>query len=245
MKNKILLKITLLSSFLSPGAQAYNPFRHVGAGLRDLGDEQNLITLGVGSALTFVALGIDQSLARHYEDHNPWGGISKLGNDYLGTGIPGAVVGLSTLLYGAMAKKDHEIHSGQAHLEALAMSGLLTGLLKFSFRRDRPDGGHASSFPSGHTSTTFTSAMVLHEMYDSVWLDIVTFSLASYTGACRVTARRHYLSDVLFGATLGVIVGHAFAKHHKEGAQAQDSAVAWMPYFDSRESFGIMASKSF
>lgn len=239
------IKILCLALVLSMPAQAYNPFRHVALGARDLGDEQNLITLGVGSALTFVALGLDQSLAKHYEDHNPWGGISKLGNDYLGTGIPGVVVGFSTLLYGAIAKKNHEIESGQAHLEALAMSGLLTGLLKFSFRRDRPDGGHASSFPSGHTSTTFTSAMVLHEMYDSIWLDALTFSLAAYTGACRVTARRHYLSDVVFGATLGIVVGHAFAKHHREAASSDATATAWMPYFDSRDNFGLMLSKNF
>jgi membrane-associated phospholipid phosphatase len=61
-----------------------------------------------------------------------------------------------------------------------------------------------SSFPSGHTLRIFSSmtalGLVLHR------LRVPAFALAAAVGASRVLALRHYPSDVLFGAFIGVTV---------------------------------------
>lgn len=237
-------KLVLGSLLLSQAAGAYNPLTHFGQGFRDMPDRQNLITLGVGGALTLVALGFDQNVVDHYASGNPWEQTSKLGNKYLGTGVPGAALGLTILIYGLAAKDERQVDSGQAQLEALLSTGILTGVMKISIRRQRPGGGDRTSFPSGHTSTVFTTAMMLHEMYGSPWMDALGFGLASYTGWSRIVANRHHVSDVLFGATLGIIVAHGFAQHHKS-SQKESTDISWLPYFDSREDFGLMLSKRF
>ena len=54
---KILVAVLLVAS--GPLARAYNPLTHFGEGFRDTADRQNLIVLGVGGALTLVALRFD------------------------------------------------------------------------------------------------------------------------------------------------------------------------------------------
>ena len=84
----------------------------------------------------------------------------------------------------------------------------VTRILKHTVRRTRP-GGHGSSrtsFPSGHTSGAFASAAVLHRHYG--WkVGAPAFGLASYTAAARVLNNSHFLSDVVFGAVLGITAG--------------------------------------
>jgi len=87
----------------------------------------------------------------------------------------------------------------QLMAEALALG------VKQAARRDRPSGS-GFSFPSGHTTASFAAATVVQRHFG--WkLGIPAYVLASYVGASRIQNRRHYLSDVTFGAALGVIAG--------------------------------------
>ena len=70
----------------------------------------------------------------------------------------------------------------------------------------RPDGSSRSSFPSGHASGTFASATVLQRHYG--WkVGIPAFGVASYVAASRLAENKHYLSDVVFGAAIGLTAG--------------------------------------
>jgi membrane-associated phospholipid phosphatase len=84
-----------------------------------------------------------------------------------------------------------------------------TVLLKAAVNRTRPSGPSSrfsSSFPSGHTSTTFALASVLGR--HAGWkAGLPAYAFASFVGASRVRFNRHYLSDVVAGAALGIIVG--------------------------------------
>ena len=67
---------------------------------------------------------------------------------------------------------------------------------------------HASgwAFPSGHTTAAFASATVLHRHFG--WkVGLPAYGAATYVAASRVQGKRHYLSDVAFGAALGVVAG--------------------------------------
>ena len=90
-------------------------------------------------------------------------------------------------------------------LRAQFMSQALTAAIKVSVQRDRPD-GTSYSFPSGHTSVTFASATVLQRHFG--WkVGVPAYGLATYVAASRINERRHFLSDVTFGAAIGLLSG--------------------------------------
>ena len=82
----------------------------------------------------------------------------------------------------------------------------LVYLLKTSLKRTRPD-GTAFSFPSGHTANAFAGATMLAIEYGEnyKWVPYVSYAFASTIGVMRMANNKHYISDVLFGAGLGIL----------------------------------------
>lgn len=76
----------------------------------------------------------------------------------------------------------------------------LTGVL-------RPDGSGFNSFPSGHTAMAFLGAEILYQEYKhlSPWYGIGGYLAASAVGAMRIYNNRHWLSDVVAGAGVGIV----------------------------------------
>lgn len=72
----------------------------------------------------------------------------------------------------------------------------------------RPDGSDFLSFPSGHTATAFTSACLLYKEYGpkSSWIGVAAFLPAFITGLSRQLNNRHWLSDVVGGAVIGILM---------------------------------------
>ena len=84
----------------------------------------------------------------------------------------------------------------------------VTGAIKISARRMRPDFTDRNSFPSGHTSASFASATVLQREFG--WkVGLPAYGVASYIGLSRIGENRHYLSDVIFGAAIGIAAGRS------------------------------------
>ena len=82
-----------------------------------------------------------------------------------------------------------------------------TQAIKFSVQRTRPD-GTSLSFPSGHTSATFATATVLHSEFG--WkVGLPAYAVAAWVGASRMERQRHYFSDVVVGATIGILAGRS------------------------------------
>jgi membrane-associated phospholipid phosphatase len=91
--------------------------------------------------------------------------------------------------------------------------------LKYFTHETRPDGG-PHSFPSGHTAQAFMAATWLHKEYGhkSVWYSIAGYTMATAVGTCRMMSNRHWASDVLVGAGIGVLstnMVYLFHKHRK------------------------------
>ncbi len=95
--------------------------------------------------------------------------------------------------------------TSDAFAGALTLSSVM--LIKNTTNVMRPDGSTANSFPSGHTATAFMAATMLHKEYGNVspWISIGGYSLATATGMMRVVNNRHWMSDVLVGAGIGIL----------------------------------------
>jgi membrane-associated phospholipid phosphatase len=90
-------------------------------------------------------------------------------------------------------------------IRAQFLAEAMTIGVKQSIRRNRPE-GTGFGFPSGHTTVTFASATVLQRHFG--WkAGLPAYAVAGYVGISRVQMRRHYLSDVAFGAALGIVAG--------------------------------------
>lgn len=81
--------------------------------------------------------------------------------------------------------------------------------LKHSFKKQRPDQSDDLSFPSGHTAIAFTNASLLYYEYkdSNIWYASSGFLFAATTGIFRMANNRHYTSDVLAGAGIGLLSG--------------------------------------
>lgn len=93
----------------------------------------------------------------------------------------------------------------------LAMSSILAcqlvTTLKYSTHQLRPDGSTYNSFPSGHTTTAFVGAEMLNQEFGwrSPLYSVAGYSMAAGTAFLRMMNNRHWLSDVLAGAGIGML----------------------------------------
>jgi membrane-associated phospholipid phosphatase len=98
-------------------------------------------------------------------------------------------------------------------LAAIAVSGGITLILKYSINRDRPyvtypditkkSSAGSPSFPSGHTSSAFATATSVSLAYRKWYVIVPTFAWAGTVGYSRMHLGVHYPSDVLAGALIG------------------------------------------
>ncbi len=89
---------------------------------------------------------------------------------------------------------------------AMFMAGVVS-TVKTTTNVTRPDGSNNHSFPSGHTATAFMTATMLSKEYGtkSPWISIGAYATATTTGLMRMANNKHWLSDVLTGAGVGVL----------------------------------------
>jgi hypothetical protein len=100
------------------------------------------------------------------------------------------------------------------YLASTAMSygfmALFVNSIKYTAKEMRPDGSTRNSWPSGHTATAFVGATILHKEYGltcSPWYSVAGYGVATATGVMRVRNNRHWVSDVLSGAGVGIMSG--------------------------------------
>jgi hypothetical protein len=110
--------------------------------------------------------------------------------------------------FGFQSKNDFHHQSLQlAVANAIAIS--TTMALKYTIKEERPDKSDNLSFPSGHTTIAFTNAALLYYEYkdSNVWYASSGFLFATATGIFRIANNKHYTSDVLAGAGIGLASG--------------------------------------
>jgi hypothetical protein len=79
--------------------------------------------------------------------------------------------------------------------------------IKHLVKEERPDKTDDLSFPSGHTTTAFSSAQFLFMEYKdtNLWVSLSGYPFAIFTGMYRVINNKHYVGDVAAGAGIGIL----------------------------------------
>lgn len=87
------------------------------------------------------------------------------------------------------------------------LMGSVVNTLKRTTNVERPDGSNRHSFPSGHTATAFMTATMFNKEcgHKSPWIGVGAYSMATVTGLMRMANNKHWLSDVLTGAGIGIL----------------------------------------
>jgi membrane-associated phospholipid phosphatase len=182
--------------------------QQVGSDFKHLPSKDSLYWLAGGGALALAVHPQDDDINRHLIPHDTFFNPGQtLGSVYVQGGSA-----LVTYVIGRATGNEKVKHLGTDMLSAQIVAQALTQALKFSTRRERPDGSNNHSFPSGHASATFATATVLQRHLG--WRAAVpTYTLATYVAMSRLQENRHFLSDVAFGAALGVVAGRTTTRH--------------------------------
>ncbi len=124
----------------------------------------------------------------------------------------------------------------------LIKSELLVGLLTYSLKKmtavPRPDTGQPTSFPSGHTAQVFAAATFMAKEYGhkSIWYSIGAYSVAAGIGTMRMMNNRHWVSDVLVGAGIGIFsTNMVYLTHqYKWGKKKTGGQTLIVPSYDGQ-----------
>jgi hypothetical protein len=178
-------------------------------------DPRVLAAMGVAGAagIAINAAGCDDTVDERTDGHRQLSkGLDGLGG-FLGSPANQFPIAAAMYAVGLLAENDKLYETSKTLINALAINGAVTVVLKAAARTESPNGDE-NGWPSGHTSSSFTFAAVMNEAYGP-WVGVPLFAFATFVGYERIDARNHDLSDVVSGAILGTAIGWAVAHHHQ------------------------------
>lgn len=119
--------------------------------------------------------------------------------------LPAAVM-LGMKSFGVESRSSWSRMLTSCGISAVIMAATVRGL-KSSIDELRPDGSDKKSFPSGHTATAFMTATMLSKEYGHIspLINIGAYGTAAATGLMRIANNRHWMSDVMVGAGIGIL----------------------------------------
>jgi membrane-associated phospholipid phosphatase len=190
------------------------PFADTLRDIKELPSRETAGWLSVGAAAAIAAHQTDAGVARTFSRSNPLHQALGAGAVIGGTPLQlGAA--MATFTIGRAVHRPCAVSVGADLIRAQLLAQGLTLGVKETVRRTRPE-GLGFSFPSGHTTASFATATVLQRHFG--WkVGVPAYAVATYVAASRVEMRRHYFSDVVFGAALGVVAGRTvtFGTQHR------------------------------
>ena len=155
-----------------------------------------------------------------------------------------ALVALGGAYAGGRLADAPKLSSSAAHVAtALLAAGVANGTLKYAVGRERPSrtsdplrfrpfspSNRWQSFPSGHAVVAFSLAASVSEEADRPWVTALTYTGASLVGWSRIYDDKHWTSDVVGGALVGVFTTRATLRAlHRRFPHGDGARVALVP----------------
>ena len=173
--------------------------------LTTLNSKNTQVILTSGLALTFFASKYDNAIRTNNEKKNLLPSrLSQVG-DFWGILSPLAVW---AIMLKSNMNKDYVSNAFAANI-------MSTYAIKSLSQRQRPDRSNNYSFPSGHTSNSFLAAELINQI-EGMPLSVPFYLLSINTALSRINEKKHFLSDVVFGAAIGISIGKGFKILRKE-----------------------------
>jgi hypothetical protein len=191
--------------------------------LHNLGDDvkhiprkNSLYWLAGGGALALAVHQRDQKINNSLSNSDGAKSFFTAGK-YVGSFPVLLGMGVTTYIVGRSRPSKRARHLGMDLIEATLLADGVTELIKVSARRQRPirDNGTRAkgfAFPSGHAAGSFAAATVLQQHLGWKWA-VPTYTIGTYVAVSRLADDRHWASDVVGGATEGIIVGRSVTWH--------------------------------
>jgi len=180
-----------------------------------------LLAGGIGVAIAYQ---FDSDVQDWFLEKQPLPeSVNRFGDHYgnLYSGI------IALTVSGISAYKTNSLNKFEYAFATLSANGLTTVILKEVVGRERPNGANHRSFPSGHTSHSFATATIFKESFG--WkLGAPAYCLATITAMNRIQDNKHYLSDVVFGASLGTAFGIGFSQVYLKQHKKLDLSYNWV-----------------
>lgn len=207
MRRPLLLALCLLAPFRAPvGGQQPGPIA-----LR-------WPTVGAVSGIVVASMLVDASIGRRFAD-TPSAGRLQTARRLKTFGEAPAIAGISggLALAGWVGHRPALVRLAGQTATAILLETVVTQATKEFVGRARPfqdqdrDGldfapfSSQTSFPSGHTAAAFAVATTLGDAAGSTWARAGLYGLATGTAWARLAEEKHWLSDVVAGAALGVL----------------------------------------
>ena len=165
----------------------------------------NYKTLIIGSILTTISFSIDSDVKKLVQKNkgntldNLTNVFNKAGSGYA-IGIP-----ISTYIIGYYSKNEKLAKASRVAITSGVVAASIVFPVKYITHRKRPDGSDYQSFPSGHTAFAFAIFGSYAKFYNKGITPYLLYSVPVLTGFSRIYKNKHYLSDVVAGATVGLI----------------------------------------
>lgn len=191
-------------------------FHNLGDDVKHIPRKNSLYWFGGGGALALAVHQKDDSINNRLSNSDGAKTFFKAGK-YVGSFPVLLGIGVTTYAVGRHRPSKRATHLGMDLIEATLLADGMTQLIKVAVRRERPlhDDGTRSTgyaFPSGHAAGTFAVATVLQQHLGWKWA-VPTYGIGTYVALSRLADDRHWASDVVGGATLGIIVGRSVTWH--------------------------------
>jgi len=230
--------VAVIVLFLFSEVPADDFIHFMGEDIHQVFTREPLIILGLGGAAAAGALLLEDSSGNEgFMGDGCLKDISEVCD--MAFGLP--LLGASSITWGIGALSDDPgtEEAGQMMTEGLLLTYGVTGALKLGTDRTRPDGSNSRSFPSGHSSGTACTAVILWDRFGP-GAGVPAAAIAAFTALSRITLDKHYPSDVIAGAAIGISIGLAVAKAHEDnpdpGQQIQPVlGITW----SSSSGFGV------
>ncbi len=186
-------------------------FRDLGRDLRRLPSWETATILGVAGGVSLAVHPRDSELTRQAVGSRNLDTLFEAG-DLMGGGFMQYGAAFATYAIGRVSHSPRVARLGADLVRAQIVGSALTQGLKIAIDRQRPDGGRFS-FPSGHSSGAFATATVIQRHFG--WrVGVPAYALATYVAGSRLQENRHFMSDVVFGAAIGIVSARAVTVGH-------------------------------
>lgn len=186
------------------GAAFRSLFTEAAADFRRLVSTESAVILSIGGIAAAAGHSGDRPLSATMSGMGALRTAFRAGEPIGGARLQAAGA-IATYAIGRIASNPTLARVGGDLIRAQIVSQTMTMAIKTAVGRTRPDGTQYS-FPSGHSSVAFASATVLQRHFG--WkAGVPAYAMAGYVAASRIQVRRHFLSDVTFGAALGIVAG--------------------------------------